>query len=72
MTINEIKEKLSEERTFGSRYPVRIIFAEDLDTYLLLESHLKGICDVTINIADFCKAADTVPQFDQAKKKMND
>lgn len=72
MTINEIKEKLSEERTFGSRYPVRIIFAEDLDTYLLLESHLKGICDVTINIADFCKAADTVPQFDQVKKKMND
>ena len=70
VTINEIKDKLSQERTFGSRYPARIIFTESLDSYSLLESHLKGICDVTINIADFCKAPDTVPQFEQVKKKL--
>ena len=72
MTINEIKEKLSQERTFGSRYPARIIFAENLDSYAQLESHLRGICDVTINIADFCKAPDTVPQFEQVKKKLGE
>ena len=72
MTITEIKEKLSQERDFGSRFPARIIFTESLDAYSRLESQLKGICDVTINVADFCRAPDTVPQFDQIKAKMND
>ncbi len=72
MTIAEIKERLSQERGFGSRFPARIIFAENLDTYTLLESQLKGICDVTINVADFCRAPDTVPQFDQIKAKLNE
>ena len=70
MTIAEIKQKLSEERTFGNRYPARIIFTESLEAYASLESQLKGICDVTINVADFCKAPDTVPQFEQIKKKL--
>ena len=68
MTIAEIKQKLSEERTFGNRYPARIIFTESLEAYASLESQLKGICDVTINVADFCKAPDTVPQFEQLKR----
>ena len=51
MTIAEIKEKLSQERGFGSRYPARIIFVENLDDYSALEHQLKGICDVTINVA---------------------
>lgn len=72
MTIAEIKEKLSQERGFGSRFPARIIFIESLDAYSLLESQLKGICDITINIADFCRAPDTVPQFDQIKAKLNE
>ena len=58
MTIAEIKEKLSQERGFGSRYPARIIFVENLDDYSALEHQLKGICDVTINVADFCRAPD--------------
>ncbi len=72
MTIAEIKEKLSQEKGFGSRFPARIIFTESLDTYALLESQLKGICDVTINVADFCRAPDTVPQLDQIKAKLNE
>ncbi len=72
MTIAEIKEKLSQERGFGSRFPARIIFTESLDAYSLLESQLKGICDITINVADFCRAPDTVPQFDQIKAKLNE
>lgn len=72
MTIAEIKEKLSQERGFGSRFPARIIFTENLDAYSLLESQLKGICDITINVADFCRAPDTVPQFDLIKIKLNE
>ena len=72
MTIAEIKEKLSQERGFGSRFPARIIFAENLNAYSMLETQLKGICDITINIADFCRAPDTVPQFDQIKAKLNE
>ena len=53
MTIAEIKEKLSLERGFGSRYPARIIFVENLDDYSALEHQLKGICDVTINVPIF-------------------
>lgn len=72
MTIAEIKEKLSQERGFGSRFPARIIFAESLESYSLLESQLKGVCDITINVADFCRAPDTVPQFDQIKAKLSE
>lgn len=67
MVITEIEEKLSQERGFGSRFPVRIIFAESLESYSLLERQLKAICDITINVADFCSALDTVPQFDRIK-----
>lgn len=70
MTIAEIKEKLHQERSFGSRFPVRIIFVENLDRYSALEHQLKGICDVTMNVADFCRAPDTVPQLDQIKRKL--
>lgn len=72
MKITEIKDKLGQERGFGSRFPGRIIFTESLDAYSILESQLKGICDVTINIADFCRAPDTVPQFDQIKAKLQE
>ena len=72
MTIAEIKEKLSQERGFGSRFPARIIFTESLESYFLLESQLKGVCDITINVTDFCRAPDTVPQFDRIKAKLNE
>lgn len=72
MTITEIREKLSQERGFGSRFPARIIFTENLDEYSLLESQMKGICDITINVADFCRAPDTVPQFDQIAEKLKE
>ncbi len=72
MTIAEIQEKLSQERGFGSRFPVRIIFVESLDEYTALEHQLKGICDVTMNVADFCRSPDTVPRFDQIKSKLTE
>lgn len=72
MTIEEIKEKLSQERDFGSRFPARIIFTQDLEAYTELESVLKGVCDVTVNVADFCRGPDTVPQFDKIKSYISE
>lgn len=70
MTIVEIIEKLSQERSFGSRFPVRIIFTESLKAYSALVSNLKSVCDVTINIADFGKV-DVAPQFDKMKATLS-
>ena len=69
MTIAEIIEKLSQERTFGSRFPARIIFAEDLAAYTKLVRDLIGSCDVTINIADFGKD-DVAPRFEKLKEHL--
>jgi len=72
MTVAEIKDKLTIERGFGSRYPVRVIFAENLDDYLELESMLKSICDTTVNLADFCSSPDTVPRLDKIKGSLSE
>ena len=67
MTIDDIKIRLRNERRFGSRFPVRIIFVDDFSTYCRLVDNLKGFCDTTINLAEFCRAKDTIPQFDKIK-----
>ena len=54
MTIAEIIERLSQERSFGSRFPVRIIFVENLDEYLALENQLRGTCDVFLSRKRYC------------------
>lgn len=64
MTISEVVDKLRQEREFGSRFPARIIFTEDLVSYSNLVGQLKSACDITINVADFGKG-DIIPQFDK-------
>ena len=65
MTLDEIAERLGQEKDIGSRFPVRIIFTENLDDYTALEKRLRNICGVTLNIAEFCSADDTVPNFEK-------
>ena len=65
MTLKDIEDKLNEERTFGSRFPVRIIFTENFDDYIGLEKRLREICKVMLNIAEFSSADDTVPNFEK-------
>lgn len=67
MTISEITNKLSKEREFGSRFPVRIIFVDNLKNYKELLSHLQSACDEMINVADFGRG-DVVPQFDKIRE----
>lgn len=69
MTIAEIINKLRQERDVGSRFPVRIIFVEDLYLYSDLVAQLKSACDVTINLADFGKK-DVVPQFEKMRTSL--
>lgn len=71
MTIAEITEKLSQERSFGSRFPVRMIFTESLQAYTLLESQLKAVCNVTVNVAKFCKVPDIAPQLDKMNAELS-
>jgi hypothetical protein len=63
MTIDQILQKLDTERTLGSRFPVRLIFVEQLGQYEDLVSCLTNVCDITINIADLCSADDIYPSF---------
>ena len=72
MKIAEIREKLRQEKEYGSRFPARIIFTESLEAYSDLVSELKGICDITINVADFCSAPDTVPRFDRIREYLRE
>lgn len=72
MTTAEIIERLGQEKKFGSRFPARIIFVDNLGAYNTLVSKLKGVCDVTISLADFCKADDVVPQFDKLRVELSD
>lgn len=65
MTIKEIIEKLNQEKTFGSRFPVRIIFTESIEGYKNLVRELEQHCDHVLNAWDFCRGTDTAPQLDK-------
>lgn len=71
MTTDDIINQLSQEKRFGSRFPARIIFVDDLSAYNSLVSKLKGVCDVTIGLSQFCKAEDVVPQFDKLRDELS-
>lgn len=63
MTIDEILKKIDEERHIKSRYPLRIIFCEDLTGYRNLITQLSTSCDITMCLGDFCAADDVHPRF---------
>ncbi len=65
MTLPQIAGRLKQEKTIPSRFPIRIIFTDNIDEYIGLEKFLSGICDVTANAADFCSAEDIVPRFER-------
>ena len=63
MTFDQILQQIDTERALGSRFPVRLIFVEELGQYEDLVSRLTKACDVTINIADLCRSDDIYPSF---------
>lgn len=68
MTIEQILDKLGEERSFSSRYAARAIFVENLEDYTSLVGRLSNACDVTKNLADFLKKEDGLPKFDKLRE----
>lgn len=63
MTIEEIQKKIDEERRIKSRYPLRVIFCEDLVEYRNLITQLTTSCDKILCMGDFCAADDVHPRF---------
>lgn len=65
MTITDILHQVEVERKIESRFPVRIIFCESFAGYRELVVRLRGACDCTWNISEFCseKYPDKYPKF---------
>ena len=63
MTLTEIMAQVDNERRFGSRFPIRIIFCNTLESYRTVVSQLSYRCDEVIQLADFCSGQDTHPRF---------
>ena len=68
MTLTEIMAQVDDERRFGSRFPIRIIFCDTLENYRAVISHLSNRCDEVIQLADFCSGHDTHPRFRKLKE----
>jgi len=65
MNINDVVEKVKQERQIPSRFPSRLIFVESLEEYNRLIAQLKNLCDRTINLGDeeVCPVPDVYPDF---------
>ncbi|NLE25894.1 MAG: BREX-4 system phosphatase PglZ [Clostridiaceae bacterium] len=72
MTLQEILQRLADEKKVESRFPVRLIFVDDWSQYKELETALENACDVTLELADFCSAPDVLPNFSKIFKKIEE
>jgi hypothetical protein len=70
-TLEQIIERVNEEKRFGSRFPVRIVFIDDINQYQELVDRLKNTCDETIEIAELCSAEDVYPNFSNLTKRID-
>ena len=68
MTLTEIMAQVDDERHFGSRFPIRMIFCNTLESYHAVVSKLTNHCDKVIQLADFCSGQDTHPRFRKLKE----
>lgn len=68
MTIAEIIERVKHERDIRSRFPVRVIHTDSIVDYSKLVQDLSGVCDETLNLADYCAGSDTAPDFRKLKE----
>lgn len=71
MNLDEIIEKINIERALCSRFPIRVIFVENLEDYSTLIANLENACDSVINIADYCNSDDVYPNFKDLYSEIN-
>ena len=73
MTIDQIIQQIYTERLVGSRFPVRLIFVNNLSQYQELVTRLGKLCDVTMNLCDkdICTGSDIYPNFNKLLEKLS-
>ena len=70
MTVQEIIDRVINERNIPGRFPARIIFVRNYEDYCLLVDELSKICDVTLNLAYYARG-DILPDFNKLKLELN-
>ena len=63
-------QRLAEEKNLGSRFPVRVIFVENINQYNELVQSLSQSCDEILQLASFCAGPDLFPNFRNVLKEM--
>lgn len=71
MTIQEIIDRIVAERQTPGRFPSRLVFVRTFSDYSLLVDELSKICDVTLNLATFCRG-DLLPDFNKLKQQLGE
>lgn len=71
MKLDDILQLLDEERRYGSRFPVRIIFVEQLLQYRAMVQNLTQVCDEVLQLSNFCNANDIFPNFRKLRKSID-
>jgi len=72
MILAEIQRRVEEERNIASRYPLRLIFCNNLAQYNDLVSWLRTSCDLTLNLAEYCSGDDKHPRFSRLNKRIHE
>lgn len=71
MNIQEVINKVLNERNMRGRFPARIIFVRNFKDYCLLVDELSTICDVTLNLASYARE-DILPDFNRLKRDLGE
>ena len=72
MTIEQVKRRVEEERRISSRYPMRMIFCNNISQYSAIVSWLMTSCDLTLNLGEFCGGYDKHPRFNELAKRIKE
>jgi hypothetical protein len=75
MTFEEVKNRITNEidNKVPSRFPLRLIFVNNLEEYLNMKQYLEDNCEKIISLGDddICETEDIYPNFGKLKQKIN-
>ena len=75
MTLDEIKASIKNEisNKIPSRFPLRLIFVNNMEEYATIKRFLMDNCEAVISLGDddICETEDIYPNFTKLKLKIN-
>ena len=75
MTLDEIKASIKNEisNKIPSRFPLRLIFVNNMEEYATIKRFLMDNCEAVISLGDddICESEDIYPNFTKLKLKIN-